>query len=83
MIKDSERGEKRIHPTQKPIKLYEWCIEITKTGQVIIDPFAGSGIIIPSCHNTERTAIAVEKDYTYAAAILNRMISFGYKVNKK
>lgn len=83
MIKDSERGEKRIHPTQKPIKLYEWCIEITKAGQVIIDPFAGSGIIIPSCHNTERSAIAVEKDYTYAAAILNRMMCLGYKVNKK
>jgi DNA modification methylase len=83
MIKASEKGDKRIHPTQKPIKLFEWCLDIVKAGQVVIDIFAGSGIIIPACQNTKRVAIAVEKDFTYAAAILNRLDSMGYKIKKQ
>jgi DNA modification methylase len=83
MIKASEKGDKRIHPTQKPIKLFEWCLDIVKAGKVVIDIFAGSGIIIPACQNTNRVAIAVEKDFTYAAAILNRLDSMGYKIKKQ
>ena len=83
MIKASEKGDKRIHPTQKPIKLFEWCLDIVKAGQVVIDIFAGSGIIIPACQNTNRVAIAIEKDFTYAAAILNRLDSMGYKIKKQ
>jgi len=83
MIKDSERGEKRIHPTQKPVKLFEWCLNITRAGQVVIDPFAGSGIIIIACDNTERTAIAVERDLVYAAAIINRMQELNFSITKK
>jgi len=83
MIKASEKSDKRIHPTQKPIKLFEWCLDIVKAGKVVIDIFAGSGIIIPACQNTNRVAIAVEKDFTYAAAILNRLDSMGYKIKKQ
>jgi DNA modification methylase len=83
MIKASEKGDKRIHPTQKPIKLFEWCLDIVKAGEIVIDIFAGSGIIIPACENTNRVGIAVEKDFTYAAAILNRLDSMGYKIKKQ
>lgn len=82
MIKASEHNTKRIHPTQKPIKLFEFCLEVTKAGKVVLDLFAGSGIIIPACHRLDRIAIAVEKDHTYAAAILNRMEGLGYKIEK-
>jgi DNA modification methylase len=83
MIKASEKGDKRIHPTQKPIKLFEWCLDIVKAGKVVIDLYAGSGIIIPACENTNRIAIAVEIDLTYAAAILDRLNKMGYKINKQ
>ena len=83
MIKASEKGDKRIHPTQKPIKLFEWCLDIVKADKVVIDLYAGSGIIIPACENTNRIAIAVEIDLTYAAAILDRLNKMGYKINKQ
>tara|TARA_R110002126_G_scaffold72370_1_gene180955 strand:- start:523 stop:1797 length:1275 start_codon:yes stop_codon:yes gene_type:complete len=83
MIKASEKSDKRIHPTQKPIKLFEWCLDIVKAGKVVIDLYAGSGIIIPACENTNRIAIAVEIDLTYAAAILDRLNKMGYKINKQ
>jgi DNA modification methylase len=82
MIKASEHGSKRIHPTQKPIKLFEWCLEISKAGEFVIDIFAGSGIIIPACENTNRVAIAVEMDLTFAAAILKRLNEMGYSIQK-
>ena len=82
MIKASENGEKRIHPTQKPIKLFEWCLEVCKAGKNILDLFAGSGIIIPACENTNRIAFAVEKDLTYASSILNRLSEMNYKIEK-
>ena len=82
MIKASEHGEKRIHPTQKPIKLFEWCLEVCKAGENILDLFAGSGIIIPACENTNRIAFAVEKDLSYASSILNRLSEMNYKIQK-
>lgn len=82
MIKASEQGEKRIHPTQKPIKLFEWCLEICKAGERVLDIFAGSGTIIPACNNTNRIAIAVEKDLIYASSILNRLSEMNYKIEK-
>jgi site-specific DNA-methyltransferase (adenine-specific) len=44
MLKASERGEVRAHPTQKPIALYEWLIkEFAKEGDLILDTHLGSG----------------------------------------
>jgi len=83
MIKASEKGDKRKHPTQKPISLFVWCLDIVKAGKEEIDIFAGSGIIIPACEQTNRIAIAVEKDFTYASAILNRLENMGYKIKKQ
>ena len=83
MIKASEKDQKRIHPTQKPVKLFEWCLEIAKAGNVVIDLYAGSGIIIFACENTDRIAVAVEVDLIYASAILNRLTNMNYKIVKQ
>lgn len=43
MMKASERGVERQHPTQKPIALMQWCIEQLGRPAVICDPYMGSG----------------------------------------
>jgi len=43
MMRDSERNIQRVHPTQKPIALMEWCIEQATDCQTIFDPFMGGG----------------------------------------
>ena len=64
-----EKG--KIHPTQKPIELYEWLlINNAKDGDKILDTHLGSGSIAIACHNLgyDLTACELDKDY-YNAAI--------------
>lgn len=61
----------RIHPTQKPIELYEWLLmNYAKDGDKILDTHLGSGSIAIACHNLgfELTACELDKDY-YEASI--------------
>lgn len=63
--------ESPIHPTQKPVKLYEWLLmNYAKEGDVILDTHLGSGSIAIACHNLgfDLTACELDKDY-YEAAI--------------
>jgi len=63
-------GEKRHHPTQKPVKLYEWLlINYAKEGDKILDTHLGSGSIGIACHNLgfDLTACELDKDYFDAA----------------
>lgn len=56
----------KLHPTQKPIKLFEWCLEkYSEEGQTIFDPFLGSGTTAVACINTGRNFIGIEKDADY------------------
>ncbi len=59
-------NEKRIHPTQKPVKLYEWLlINYAKENDKILDTHLGSGSIAIACHNLGfyLTACELDKDY--------------------
>ena len=64
-------AEDRIHPTQKPVKLYEKLLmNYAKEGYKILDTHLGSGSIALACHNLgyDLTACELDKDY-YDAAI--------------
>ena len=56
----------RIHPTQKPVKLYEWLLmNYAKEGDNILDTHLGSGSIAIACHNLgfDLTACELDKEY--------------------
>tara|TARA_R110000868_G_C10586168_1_gene739125 strand:- start:42 stop:662 length:621 start_codon:yes stop_codon:yes gene_type:complete len=53
------------HPTQKPVKLMEWCINFCKNTTTIIDPFMGSGTTGVACMNMGKTFIGIEKEQKY------------------
>tara|TARA_R110000796_G_scaffold11442_2_gene37987 strand:+ start:215 stop:847 length:633 start_codon:yes stop_codon:yes gene_type:complete len=60
----------KIHPTQKPVKLYEWLLmNYSKEGDKILDTHLGSGSIAIACHNLgfDLTACELDKDYFDAA----------------
>jgi site-specific DNA-methyltransferase (adenine-specific) len=57
---------KRFHPTQKPIKLYEWILmKYAKEGDKILDTHLGGGSIAIACHNLgySLTGYEIDKEY--------------------
>lgn len=61
----------KVHPTQKPVKLYEWLLmNYAKEGDKILDTHLGSGSIAIACNNLgyELTACELDKEY-YEASI--------------
>jgi DNA modification methylase len=71
LIKGSERGESRVHPTQKPIALAEWCIEKYEPKSVL-DLFGGSGSTLIACEKTNRKCFMMELDPHYVDVIVAR-----------
>ena len=61
----------KIHPTQKPIKLYEWILDnYANEGDKILDTHLGSGSIAIACHNRgfDLTAYEIDRDYFEATS---------------
>ena len=64
----------RIHPTQKPVKLYEWLLmNYAKEGDKILDTHLGSGSIAIACHNLGYDLTACELDTEYYNAAVKRI----------
>lgn len=56
----------KIHPTQKPVALYEYLIKTyTQEGDVVLDNAAGSCTTAIACANTNRRWICIEKELEY------------------
>jgi DNA modification methylase len=61
------------HPTGKPVGLVEQCVSnSTRPGDVVLDPFAGSGSTLIACENLHRRCYAMEIDPGYCDVIVDR-----------
>jgi ParB-like chromosome segregation protein Spo0J len=73
----SERNEDRVHPTQKPAFLAEWCFkEYGQQNDVVLDVFGGSGSTLIACEKTNRQARLMELDPKYVDVIIKRWQDF-------
>ena len=77
-IFDMSRGEmqkeKRIHITQKPVKLYKWLLDnYAKPGDKILDTHLGSGSIAIACYDYGFDLTACEIDVDYYNAAMKRL----------
>ena len=71
---DMKNKDVRIHPTQKPLKLFEMILnDYSKENDLILDCFSGSGTTAIACHNRKRSFICIEKDYDYWKASCEKL----------
>lgn len=74
LIKMDNNDPNRIHPTQKPVKLYEWLLDnYAKEGDKILDTHLGSGSIALACHNRKFDLDAWEIDEEYYNNAVERL----------
>jgi site-specific DNA-methyltransferase (adenine-specific) len=66
--------EERLHPTQKPVKLYEWLlVNYAKKGDKILDTHVGSASSLIACHNLGFQYVGFELDEDYFKAATERL----------
>ena len=72
-MRASEVG-KHLHPTQKPEALMRWIVLAwTKPGDLVLDPYMGSGPIARACHITGRRYIGIEIEERYCEIAVRRL----------
>ena len=63
---------KTVHPTQKPLKVVEFCLDYAGEGEVVLDLFGGSGSTLIACEQLNRTCYMMELDPHYCDVIIAR-----------
>lgn len=76
MIREGEH-EKRVHPTQKPVRMLgEILKDFTNEGDIVVDVFGGSGSTLIACEQLNRKCYMCELDERYCDVIVQRWENF-------
>jgi DNA modification methylase len=69
-----------LHPTMKPVALVERAVlNSSRRGEIVLDPFAGSGSTLIACEKTQRNARLIELEPKYCDVIIQRWQQFAGK----
>lgn len=84
MIRQGEH-DKRVHPTQKPVKMLSEIIgDFSTVGATVLDAFGGSGSVLIACEQTDRRCLICELDEYYCDIIISRFEKLtGIKATKE
>ena len=71
---NAKNGDKRIHPTEKPVGLYEWILDrYANEGDLILDTHLGSGSIAIACDALHYDLVGTELDKRYFSEASERL----------
>lgn len=78
---DMKEKEFRIHPTQKPVRLYEWLLDhYAKDGNLILDTHVGSASSLIACERKGFKYVGFEIDEDYHRLASNRLETEGSQI---
>jgi DNA modification methylase len=70
---DMKAKENRVHPTQKPTRVMEWCLSFAPEAKTVLDPFMGSGTTLVAAKQKGLRAVGIEREEKYCAAAVERL----------
>lgn len=74
---NEDKQSERIHPTQKPIKLFEMILnDFSNENDLVLDCFSGSGTTAIACSELKRRFICIEKDKQYWQKSVERLENY-------
>jgi DNA modification methylase len=74
LLRASEAGERALHPTQKPVVLMSFILQWrTQPGDLVLDPYTGSGPVLRAAKDLGRRAMGVEIEERYCEIAANRL----------
>jgi len=80
-LTDIKEDKEKLHPTQKPVALFEYLIKTyTNEGDLVLDNCAGSGTTGVACKNLNRNYILIEKEPEYIEIINKRLHDYNEKL---
>lgn len=71
--RDSEVGERVLHPTQKPVALMSWCLGFFPDARTVVDPYMGSGPVAKACKDRGLRYVGIELVESYCERSVNRL----------
>lgn len=66
-------GRSLVHPTEKSIELFRWCITLTSNSNLVLDPFLGSGTTAVAAKQLGRKFIGIEIEEKYCRIAVERL----------
>lgn len=73
LIRKSERCERVLHPTQKPVALMRWCLGFFPDARTVVDPYMGSGPVARACKDAGKRYVGIELVERYCEVAVNRL----------
>lgn len=70
---DERDKSRRVHPTQKPVPVMEWCLGFVPEANAVTDPYAGSGTTGVACVRLGRQFIGIELEPRYYEIAIKRI----------
>jgi site-specific DNA-methyltransferase (adenine-specific) len=66
-----------VHPTVKPVAMMRWLmLKSTEPGELVLDPFIGSGVVLRAAAELGRKAVGIEVEERYCEAAAQRLLDF-------
>jgi len=73
LCRDTEHDQRIEHPTQKPLVVMRWVLEMFPEADLILDPFMGSGTTLRAAADLGRKAIGIELDERFVKVAIERL----------